>query len=45
MQYNDLLKKREIVASDKTKIVKLIEELDQKKNTTLKEAHQRVNRV
>ncbi|CAI8055740.1 Structural maintenance of chromosomes protein 2 [Geodia barretti] len=43
-RYNDLLKKKEIVANDKTKIVKLIEELDQKKNTTLKEAHHRVNR-
>lgn len=44
-RYNDLLKKKEIVANDKTKIVKLIEELDQKKNTTLKEAHERVNKV
>ena len=40
-----MLKKKEIVANDKTKIVKLIEELDQKKNATLKEAHHRVNRV
>ena len=44
VQYNDLLKKREIVANDKTKIVKLIEELDQKKNATLREAHERVNK-
>ena len=45
VQYNDLLKKKDIVAIDKTKIVKLIEELDQKKNTTLREAHERVNKV
>ena len=44
-RYNDLLKKKDIVANDKTKIVKLIEELDQKKNTTLREAHERVNKV
>ena len=45
MQYNDLLKKKEIVENDKTKIVELIEELDQKKNEALKGAHERVNKV
>ena len=44
-QYNDLLKKKQIVENDKSKIVELIEELDQKKNEALKGAYERVNKV
>ncbi len=44
-QYNDLLKKKEIVENDKAKIAELITELDQKKNEALRGAWERVNRV
>ena len=45
LQYNDLLKKKEIVENDKSKIAELITELDRKKNEALQGAHERVNKV
>ena len=45
MQYNDLIKKKQIVENDKAKIVSVIEELNQKKNMVLEEAWKRVNEV
>ena len=44
-QYNELMKKREIVLSDKGKIEQVIRELDEKKNEALRTAHQQVNTV
>ena len=44
-QYNDLLKKKQIVENDKSKIGELITELDQKKNEALQGAYERVNKV
>ena len=44
-QYNDLLKKKQIVENDKSKIGELITELDQKKNEALQGAYERVNQV
>ncbi|XP_056891582.1 structural maintenance of chromosomes protein 2 [Takifugu flavidus] len=43
-KYNDLMKKKRIVESDKTKILQTIEELDQKKNEALNVAWQKVNK-
>ncbi|XP_061832916.1 structural maintenance of chromosomes protein 2 [Nerophis lumbriciformis] len=43
-RYNDLMKKKRIVESDKTKILQTIEELDQKKNEALNLAWQKVNK-
>ncbi|NP_001027796.1 structural maintenance of chromosomes protein 2 [Takifugu rubripes] len=43
-RYNDLMKKKRIVESDKTKILQTIEELDQKKNEALNVAWQKVNK-
>lgn len=42
MQYNDLMKKKRIVENDKAKILKTIEELDEKKNEALNVAWQKV---
>ncbi|KAG9342525.1 hypothetical protein JZ751_016530 [Albula glossodonta] len=42
--YNDLMKKKRIVEIDKSKILKTIEELDQKKNEALNIAWQKVNK-
>ncbi|KAJ8411111.1 hypothetical protein AAFF_G00181460 [Aldrovandia affinis] len=43
-KYNDLMKKKRIVEIDKSKILKTIEELDQKKNEALNIAWQKVNK-
>ncbi|XP_066576458.1 structural maintenance of chromosomes protein 2 [Amia ocellicauda] len=43
-KYNDLMKKKRIVENDKSKILKTIEELDQKKNEALNVAWQKVNK-
>ncbi|KAJ8271368.1 hypothetical protein COCON_G00102270 [Conger conger] len=43
-KYNDLMKKKRIVEADKSKILKTIEELDQKKNEALNIAWQKVNK-
>ncbi|XP_077428220.1 structural maintenance of chromosomes protein 2 [Vanacampus margaritifer] len=43
-RYNDLMKKKRIVENDKAKILKTIEELDQKKNEALNVAWQKVNK-
>lgn len=45
LQYNELMKKRKIVLSDKAKIEQVIRELDEKKNEALKKAHVQVNKV
>ena len=45
MQYNEVMKKREIVLNDKQKIAAVIQELDEKKNEALKKAHKQVNKV
>ncbi|XP_032532513.1 structural maintenance of chromosomes protein 2 [Chiroxiphia lanceolata] len=42
-RYNDLMKKKRVVESDKLKILAVIEELDQKKNETLDIAWKKVN--
>ncbi|XP_069736366.1 structural maintenance of chromosomes protein 2 [Phaenicophaeus curvirostris] len=42
-RYNELMKKKRIVESDKTKILKAIEELDERKNETLNIAWKKVN--
>ncbi len=44
-QYNDLVKKKEIVENDKLKIAELITQLDHKKNEALEGAYERVNTV
>ena len=44
-QYQDLMKKREIVSNDKTKIEDVIHELDKKKEEALQKAHAQVNKV
>ncbi len=44
-QYKDLERKKEMVRSDKDKIVELIKLLDQKKNEALKTAWKKVNKV
>ena len=44
-QYNDLVKKKEIVENDKLKIAELITQLDHKKNEALQGAYERVNTV
>ncbi|ESP01316.1 hypothetical protein LOTGIDRAFT_212851 [Lottia gigantea] len=43
-QYNDLIKKRQIVLNDKAKIASVIIELDEKKNEALKKAWSQVNK-
>ncbi|KAK1271748.1 Structural maintenance of chromosomes protein 2-2 [Acorus gramineus] len=43
-QYNDLISKKNIIQNDKSKIKKVIEELDEKKKETLKETWIKVNR-
>ncbi|XP_035276000.1 structural maintenance of chromosomes protein 2 [Anguilla anguilla] len=43
-KYNDLMKKKRIVEIDKSKILKTIEELDQKKNEALNIAWKKVNK-
>jgi structural maintenance of chromosome 2 len=43
-QYNDLMKKRKIVLSDKAKIASVIAELDEKKNEALKKAYHQVDK-
>nr|XP_023685455.1 structural maintenance of chromosomes protein 2 [Paramormyrops kingsleyae] len=43
-KYNELMKKKRIVENDKSKILKTIEELDQKKNEALNIAWQKVNK-
>lgn len=45
VQYNDLMKKKKIVETDKSKISELIDELDQKKNEALQSAWRIVNQV
>ena len=45
IQYDELMKKRQIVLGDKAKIEQVIRELDEKKNEALKKAHVQVNRV
>ena len=45
LQYNDLMKKRKIVLSDKAKISSVIAELDEKKNEALKKAYEQVTKV
>ena len=45
VQYNEVMKKREIVLNDKQKIAAVIQELDEKKNEALKKAHKQVNKV
>lgn len=45
MQYNDLVKKKEIVENDKLKIGELITQLDHKKNEALLLAYEKVNKV
>ncbi|KAM4052044.1 structural maintenance of chromosomes protein 2 isoform 2-T5 [Anomaloglossus baeobatrachus] len=42
-RYNDLMKKKRIVENDKSKILGTIEELDEKKNSALKTAWEKVN--
>ncbi|XP_073520236.1 structural maintenance of chromosomes protein 2 isoform X3 [Phyllobates terribilis] len=42
-RYNDLMKKKRIVENDKSKILGTIEELDEKKNSALKIAWEKVN--
>ncbi|NWH75213.1 SMC2 protein, partial [Piaya cayana] len=42
-KYNELMKKKRIVESDKTKILRTIEELDERKNETLNIAWKKVN--
>ncbi|EGD75581.1 SMC2 protein [Salpingoeca rosetta] len=42
-EYNDLIKKKQIVEQDKSKIEQAIEELDQKKNEALRKAYVQVN--
>ncbi|NXK41687.1 SMC2 protein, partial [Piprites chloris] len=42
-RYNDLMKKKKTVETDKSKILKVIEELDQKKNQSLDIAWKKVN--
>ncbi|XP_064498026.1 structural maintenance of chromosomes protein 2 [Pseudopipra pipra] len=42
-RYNDLMRKKRVVESDKLKILAVIEELDQKKNETLDIAWKKVN--
>lgn len=43
-QYNDLLKKKKIVENDKSKIMDVISELDQKKRQALRQAWDQVNK-
>ncbi|XP_006358248.1 structural maintenance of chromosomes protein 2-1 [Solanum tuberosum] len=43
-EYNDLLSKKNIIENDKSKIKKVIEELDEKKKETLKVTWEKVNR-
>ncbi|KAJ8040749.1 Structural maintenance of chromosomes protein 2 [Holothuria leucospilota] len=43
-KYNDLLKKKQIVAKDKAMIMATIKELDEKKNEALRKAWQQVNK-
>ncbi|XP_065833920.1 structural maintenance of chromosomes protein 2-like [Oscarella lobularis] len=43
-KYQDLMKKREIVSNDKTKIEDVIHELDKKKEEALQKAHAQVNK-
>ncbi|XP_064624320.1 structural maintenance of chromosomes protein 2-like isoform X2 [Lineus longissimus] len=43
-QYNDLMKKRAIVLNDKSKIAKVITEMDKKKNEALQKAYEQVNK-
>ena len=43
-QYNDLLKKKKIVENDKSKIMAVIAELDQKKRQALRQAWDQVNK-
>ncbi|XP_055956394.1 structural maintenance of chromosomes protein 2-like [Patella vulgata] len=43
-QYNDLIRKRQIVLNDKSKIALVIVELDEKKNNALKKAWTQVNK-
>merc|ERR1711971_1526378 len=43
-QYNDLLKKKKIVENDKSKIMDVIGELDQKKRQALRQAWDQVNK-
>lgn len=45
IQYNDLIKKKQIVAKDKAMIMATIKELDEKKNEALRKAWQQVNKV
>lgn len=45
IQFNDLVKKKQIVENDKMKIAELITELDHKKNEALQGAYERVNTV
>ena len=43
-EYKELIKKRDIINADKTKIEEVIEELDRKKNETLKQTWTKVNK-
>ncbi|PIK39131.1 putative structural maintenance of chromosomes protein 2 [Apostichopus japonicus] len=43
-KYNDLIKKKQIVAKDKSLIMATIKELDEKKNEALRKAWQQVNK-
>ncbi|KAF3619865.1 Structural maintenance of chromosomes protein 2-1 [Capsicum annuum] len=43
-EYNDLMSKKNIIENDKSKIKKVIEELDEKKKETLKVTWEKVNR-
>ncbi|XP_058074967.1 structural maintenance of chromosomes protein 2-1-like isoform X2 [Magnolia sinica] len=43
-EYNDLLSKKNIIENDKSKIKKVIEELDEKKKETLKVTWVKVNK-
>jgi len=43
-QFNDLMRKKQIVESDKAKIETVIRELDEKKNEALKQAWEQVNK-
>lgn len=43
-QYNDMLKKKKIVESDKRKILETIQHLDEKKKETLQKAWEQVNK-
>ena len=44
VQYNDLMRKKATVETDKSKIKKVIEELDRKKRTEIRQAWDKVNK-